>query len=89
MRGYVEEKPELVYVTGNRKFPSTVEAIKSERARQEYEIVQNPESYLQRISNLRTRLQVNPNLSLSNRLKQLQNIFQLACKEHGIDRKNI
>ena len=72
-RGYIEDKPELIYVAGNKRFPSTAEAVKHERRMQEITLFNDPEPFLKRINNLKKKIK--DNNSLLFRLQLLENDF--------------
>ncbi len=72
-RGYEEHKPEHIYTAGDPKFQSVTAAINHERQAQEDELMRNPTQYLERISNLRERIQNND--SLLRRLSTLEKTF--------------
>lgn len=84
-RGIIEQKPELIYVAEDKKFSSTSEAIRYERKKQEKQLFANPTTYLERIENLKQRVEASSNLSLKNRLNSLENIFytELETRRHA------
>lgn len=74
-RGYRENTPELIYISGDKRYPSISEAIRMERNKQEKELFNNPEVYLRRIKELRERVKVNNNEYLLNRIELLEKDF--------------
>ena len=80
-RGYIQQKPELIYVAGDSRFQSVRDAIVYERSRQEKELFRNPKLYLDRIDNLKERLKEKRNDSLVNRLGTLENMFNTKLTE--------
>lgn len=74
-RGYVEEKPELIYIAGDRRFSSASEAIRHERRRQELELFRDPADYLRKLNELKARVERGNNESLKRRLGTLEQIF--------------
>ena len=77
-RGEVERQPQLVYTSGDNKYPSAVEAILQERERNKREIFANPEEFMQRIRALEQRVRRNKNVP--NAMIQLSKI-QILKKE--------
>jgi len=55
-RGYSLDRPELIYINGDNRYAGAVEAVIAERTRNRRELLSNPEAYLERIKNLRTRI---------------------------------
>lgn len=74
-RGYSPEKPELVYINGDNRYVSAVEAIVAERAKNRQELLKNPEKYNQRIEELRKRIKVSGIKEQEERLDNLENAF--------------
>ena len=74
-RGYSPEKPELVYINGDNRYVSAVEAIVAERAKNRQELLGNPEKYNQRIEELRKRIKVSGIKEQEERLDNLENAF--------------
>lgn len=56
-RGYLIERPELVYVNGDKRYPSAVSAVIAERNRNRSDLLRNPETYFSRIQSLRERVE--------------------------------
>ena len=81
-RGYIESRPELIYVAGDSRFPSVREAIVHERRTQENQLFNNPSLYLDRIEELKERLKLNKNESLENRLNSLKKMFNENIREY-------
>ena len=80
-RGYIEERPELIYITGDRRFQSTAEAIRQERKKQTVELFKNPEPYIIRIKDLKARATNYQNTSLIRRIDTLENMFYKQLEE--------
>ena len=53
--GYYEDKPELVWVSGDKRFRSAREAIVEVRKRDRADLMYNPEQYRTRLSDLLSR----------------------------------
>lgn len=81
-RGYIKEKPELVYIAGDNRFESVKAAILYERKIQEDELLKNPSLYINRIEILKQKLKENKNESLENRLGTLEKIFNDRLNEY-------
>lgn len=86
-RGYVESKPELIYVAGDDRFQSVVDVIKEERLKQEIELFNNPATYFDRIEKLNVRAENYKNASLVHRLKDLKEIFSKDLEERQNDKE--
>ena len=71
----VKFKPELVYINGDNRYVSAVEAIVAERAKNRQELLKNPEKYNQRIEELRKRIKVSGIKEQEERLDNLENAF--------------
>ncbi len=82
-RGYVESKPELIYIAGDNRFPSVVDAIKSERDKQQRELFNNPDQYIKRMENLNKRAKEYNNSSLIRRLDNLNNTFTKELNQYN------
>ena len=83
-RGYSIDRPELVYVSGDNKYPSAVEAVIAERSRNRQELLRNPEDYLQRIFNLKEKVRQNGIQQQMDRLEELEKSFQYEIKKQNI-----
>lgn len=76
-RGYSADRPELVYVSGDKKYHTAVEAVTTERSKNRQELLRNSEIYLQRIDDLMNRVRENNGIKLQiDRLKELKEDFQ-------------
>lgn len=80
-RGYTFNKPELVYISGDDKYQSVVEAVVAERNRNRQELLRNPQAYYQRIEELRTRIRVNGIPEQIARLDELKSLFDLELQK--------
>ena len=56
-------EPELVFTTGDDKYPNAVEAVLEEREKNKRKILENPQKYIERITNLEQRVMKNSNVS--------------------------
>lgn len=81
-RGYSPDRPELVYVNGDNRYTSSVEAIIAERARNRQELLRNPERYMQRIENLRQRIEKNGIKQQEERLNNLEKMFKNELEKY-------
>lgn len=81
-RGKVEQEPQLVFTTGDNKYPSAVEAILQEREKNRREILANPQAYMQRIKALEQRVRRNQNTA--NAMIQLGKL-QILKKEFAVE----
>lgn len=81
-RGKVEQEPQLVFATGDNKYPSAVEAILQEREKNRREIFANPQAYMQRIKVLEQRVRRNQNTA--NAMIQLGKI-QILKEEFAVE----
>lgn len=54
-RGYIMERPELVYISGDRKYSNVAECIVTERMNNRRQILSIPEEYLERIGALKQK----------------------------------
>lgn len=81
-RGYVEEKPELIYRDGDRRFASVAEAIRYERTRQQRELFSEPSDYFRRINELRIKAGRLGNESLLRRLDELEAMFKKEIQNY-------
>ena len=79
---YHENKPELIYQAGDKRFPSTSEAVRYERHRQEVELFNNPEAYLNRISELKEKVKEVGNMNLLNRIEFLEKDFLIKLDKN-------
>lgn len=55
-RGKSETEPELVYVSGEKQYPSITECIRQVRISERKRMLEKPEAFLQRIENLKQRI---------------------------------
>lgn len=76
-RGYLFNKPELLHVSGDRRYSSIVEAVITERNKNRQEILKNPEAYYQRIESLRERVLKNGIPDQISRLEELKELFDI------------
>lgn len=83
-RGYSIDRPELVYVSGDNKYPSAVEAVIAERSRNRQELLRNPEEYLQRVVSLKERVRQNGIPQQMERLEELKKSFQYEFERQNI-----
>lgn len=83
-RGYSADRPELVYVSGDNKYPTAVEAVIAERSRNRQNLLRNSEGYLQRIYNLRERVKQNGIQQQLDRLGELEKLFQFELEKQDI-----
>lgn len=81
-RGYIEERPELVYKVGDPRFQSVAEAIRYERARQEKELFSNPEGFIEKLNNIKARVSKGTNESLKKRLGLFEQEFYSELEKH-------
>lgn len=58
VRGKSLIEPELVWTTGDNKYANPQEAVLSERSKQRRTILKNPQSYLQRIEDARSKIEI-------------------------------
>lgn len=81
-RGYIRNKPELVYVSGDKRYSSIVEAVVAERAKNRKELLSNPKAYLDRISKLRKQAQkTGPNPKQIERINRIEEEFNLELEK--------
>lgn len=80
-RGYSPERPELVYVNGDKRYPSAVSAIIAERAKNRQELLRYPEQYFERIEDLRTRIEQKGISQQIDKLNKLKSSFEEELKK--------
>lgn len=83
-RGYSIDRPELVYVSGDNRYPSAVEAVIAERSKNRQELLKNPEEYFQRINNLRAKVKQNGIQQQMDKLEELEELFQNEIEKQKI-----
>lgn len=81
-RGYSMDRPELVYISGDNKYQSTVEAIIAERFRNRQELLRSSEEYLARIDRLKERIKEKGIDSQYDRVLKLENDFKIELDRH-------
>ncbi len=83
-RGPVQDRPELIYPTDTDRFLKASDVIKSERQRQEIDLLKNPKEFEDKIEALKTRCQSNK--SLTERVEDLQKAFEERLDEFNHER---
>lgn len=87
-RGYSINRPELVYINGDNKYRSTVEAIIAERHKNRQELLRNPEDYLLRIHGLKERVQKTGIDTQLTRIERLEDEFKKEIEmQRGVSLK--
>ncbi len=81
-RGYLPDRPELVYINGDGKYAGTIEAINTERAKNRKELLSNPEQYMKRIESLRERIRNNGIKRQLTKLEELEDMFNSEVEKH-------
>ena len=78
-RGREEGKPQLVFQTGQKKYPSVVEAVLQEREKDKNRKISHAEEYLSRIQQLKDRVMKNKNQAnaeiLLRKIEELEQEF--------------
>lgn len=75
-RGYSIDKPELVFINGDEKYSSTVEAIITERTKDRQRLLNESEQYFRRIRALREKIITNGIDAQLERLDKLEAEFR-------------
>ncbi len=83
-RGKIEDRPELIYDEKEKKYPKVSDFIKLERKRQEKELFNNPDIYIERLNSLRKKVKQNKdnNSSLLDRINKLEEIFKEELEKY-------
>ena len=84
-RGYIEDKPELIYIAGDPRFSSVSEAIRYERNKQVNEIFNNPTDFINKMGNLKEKVARGNNQSLKNRLGKFEKEFYEELNKYRTD----
>ena len=94
-RGYVKNKPELLYKSGDKKYKNTVAAVKCEREKNKMELLSNPQIYLNRIKILKRKIseKINrdgdfPNSDiLLRKIEELEKEFCIDLSKYNIQER--
>ena len=88
-RGYIEEQPELFYISGDPRFQRVSDAIRHERNKQQKELFENPGAYITKMNSLKERVAKGNNLSLKKRLGDLEKEFYQELERNKFDSRSI
>ena len=80
-RGSIQEKPELLYMIGNSSLSSVSQFIKCERERQEMELFEHPEPFIDKMQKLMMRASKGGNKFLLGRLQEFEREFYTELKK--------
>ena len=81
-RGYVEDNPELLWVSGDQRFQSTKEAITYFRSKERRELMQQPDQYRKRLQSLLNRVTDKDQIS---RIMKLAEEFEQEVERYYIE----
>lgn len=78
-RGYKEEVPDLVHISGDGKYPNVVECIKQSRDDDRRRLLANSNDYKKRINELKSRVKTS---SLMNKIEKLEQEFNKCFEQY-------
>lgn len=78
-RGYIEDNPELLWVSGDRRFKTARDSITHFRDKEREELMENPEQYRERIQSLLLKAE---NPEQKSRIEKLSKEFEIEVSRY-------